>query len=110
MSNCDLARIGFGQSIAGSGIQLACATASAINGGYYNTPKLVKRIYANDGYTAFSASGEVKNRTIEEKASSVLAKMLEGVVTQGSGKKAYIEGYRIGGKTGVLYHWMCSNL
>lgn len=99
--NCDLARIGFGQTIAVSGIQLACATASAINGGYYYTPKLVKRIYANDGYTAFSASGEVKNRTIEEKASSVLAKMLEGVVTQGSGKKAYIEGYRIGGKTGT---------
>ena len=99
--NCDLARIGFGQTIAVSGIQLACATASAINGGYYYTPKLVKRIYANDGYTVFSASGEVKNRTIEEKASSVLAKMLEGVVTQGSGKKAYIEGYRIGGKTGT---------
>jgi stage V sporulation protein D (sporulation-specific penicillin-binding protein) len=99
--NCDLARIGFGQTIAVSGIQLACATASAINGGYYYTPKLVKRIYANDGYTAFSASGELKNRTIEEKASSVLAKMLEGVVTQGSGKKAYIEGYRIGGKTGT---------
>ncbi len=99
--NCDLARIGFGQTIAVSGIQLACATASAVNGGYYYTPKLVKRIYANDGYTAFSASTEVKNRTIGEQASSTLAKMLEGVVTQGSGKKAYIEGYQIGGKTGT---------
>ena len=41
---CDLARIGFGQTIAVSGIQLACAAASAVNGGYYYTPRLVKKI------------------------------------------------------------------
>lgn len=100
--DCDLARIGFGQTIAVSGIQLACATASAVNGGYYYTPHLVKRIYANDGYVAMEASNEVKNRTISEQASKILAGMLEGVVKDGSGKKAYIDGYRIGGKTGVF--------
>ena len=99
--DCDLARIGFGQTIAVSGIQLACATASAVNGGYYYTPHLVKRIYANDGYGAMEASNEVKNRTISEQASKILAGMLEGVVKDGSGKKAYIDGYRIGGKTGT---------
>lgn len=99
--DCDLARIGFGQTIAVSGIQLACATASAVNGGYYYTPHLVKRIYANDGYVAMEASNEVKNRTISEQASKILAGMLEGVVKDGSGKKAYIDGYRIGGKTGT---------
>lgn len=99
---CDLARIGFGQTIAVSGIQLACATAAAVNGGYYYTPHLVKRIYANDGYVLQETENVVKNRTVSEQTSSMLAEMLEGVVRDGSGKKAYIEGYRIGGKTGVF--------
>ena len=98
---CDLARIGFGQTVAVSGIQLACATASAVNGGYYYTPRLVKKIYADDGYVLKEEKPTLKNRTISEEASKILAQMLEGVVTQGSGKKAYIEGYRIAGKTGT---------
>jgi stage V sporulation protein D (sporulation-specific penicillin-binding protein) len=98
---CDLARIGFGQTIAVSGIQLACATASAINGGYYYTPRLVKKIYADDGYVLKEETPILKNRTISEKASKTLVQMLEGVVRDGSGKKAYIEGYHIGGKTGT---------
>ena len=99
--NCDLARIGFGQTIAVSGIQLACATASAVNGGYYYTPRLVKRIYADDGYVLQENKPTLKNRTISEGASKTLAGMLEGVVTNGSGKKAYIEGARVAGKTGT---------
>ena len=99
--NCDLARIGFGQTVAVSGIQLACATASAINGGYYYTPHLLKKIYADDGYVLQETKKELKNRTISEEASKTLATMLEGVVRDGSGKKAYIEGYRIAGKTGT---------
>ncbi len=99
---CDLARIGFGQTVAVSGIQLACATASAINGGYYYTPHLVKRIYAEDGYELSKTETKLQNRTVSEKTSKVLANMLEGVITQGSGKKAGVEGYKIGGKTGVF--------
>ena len=98
---CDLARIGFGQTIAVSGLQLACATASAVNGGYYYTPRLVRRIYADDGYVLQENKAELQRRTISGKASSILAEMLEGVVKEGSGKKAYIDGYRIGGKTGT---------
>ena len=98
--NCDLARIGFGQTVAVSGIQLACATASAINGGYYYEPHLVKRIYADDGYVLKEVKPELKNRTVSEKTSKTLAQMLEGVVRDGSGKKAYIDGYHIAGKTG----------
>ena len=99
---CDLARIGFGQTIAVSGIQLACATASAVNGGYYYEPRLVRKIYADDGYVVQKTEKTLKNRTISEKASSLMSQMLEGVVRDGSGKKAYIEGYRVGGKTGVF--------
>ncbi len=99
--NCDLARIGFGQTVAVSGIQLACATASAINGGYYYTPHLVKRIYAEDGYVLKEVDKQLQARTVSEQASKTLALMLEGVVKEGSGKKAYIDGYRIAGKTGT---------
>jgi len=98
---CDLARIGFGQTIAVSGIQLACAVASAVNGGYYYTPRLVKKIYADDGYVLKENQPVLKNRTISEEASKILVKMLEGVVKDGSGKKTYLEGYGVGGKTGV---------
>ena len=98
---CDLARIGFGQTIAVSGLQLACATASAVNGGNYYTPKLVKRIYSDDGYVLQENAPTLRNRTISEQASKDLALMLEGVVRDGSGKKAYIDGYRIAGKTGT---------
>ncbi len=100
--NCDLARIGFGQTIAVSALQLACATASAVNGGYYYSPRLVRKIYADDGYVYEEKKSARLGRTISEEASKILAKMLEGVVREGSGKKAYIEGYQVGGKTGVF--------
>ena len=99
--NCDLARIGFGQTVAVSGIQLACAVASAVNGGYYYTPRLLKRIYADDGYELKKTESVLQSRTVSEKTSRVLAEMLEGVVRDGGGKKAYVEGYRIAGKTGT---------
>ena len=99
--NCDLARIGFGQTVAVSGIQLACAAASSVNGGYYYEPRLVKEIYANDGYVLQSNTPKLKSRTVSEETSRLLAGMLEGVVEKGSGKKTFIEGYRVGGKTGT---------
>lgn len=99
--NCDLARIGFGQTVAVSGIQLACAVGSAVNGGYYYTPRLLKRIYAGDGYELKKAESVLQSRTVSEKTSKVLAEMLEGVVRDGGGKKAYVEGYKIAGKTGT---------
>lgn len=99
--NCDLARIGFGQTVAVSGIQLACAVASCVNGGYYYEPRLVKEIYASDGYVLQKNAPKLKNRTVSENTSRLLAGMLEGVVEKGSGKKTYIEGYRVGGKTGT---------
>lgn len=98
---CDLARIGFGQTVAVTGLQLACATAAAVNGGVYYTPRMVKRIYTEDGFTVKEFSPEVKRRVISEEASKIVAGMLEGVVSSGSGKKASVEGVRVGGKTGT---------
>lgn len=99
--DCDLARIGFGQTIAVTGMQLACAVAAAVNGGNYYVPHFLKSIVSADGKTVSDYSPVLKNKVISEKASSLLAEMLEGVVTEGSGKKAFIDGYRVGGKTGT---------
>ena len=98
--NCDLARIGFGQTVAVTGLQLACAVAAAVNGGNYYVPHLVKAITSPEGGTE-KIMPVLKTKVIGERASQMLAEMLEGVVTEGSGKKAYIEGYRVGGKTGT---------
>ena len=99
--DCDLARIGFGQTVAVTGLQLACAAAAAVNGGNYFTPHLLKSIVSSDGSTVEEYQPVLKQRVISEKASRMLAEMLEGVVSDGSGKKAYIEGYKVGGKTGT---------
>lgn len=99
--DCDLARIGFGQTIAVTGLQLACAIAAAVNGGKYYTPHFLESVISGNGKVISEHKPVIKNQAISEKASSMLAEMLEGVVTEGSGKKAYIEGYRVGGKTGT---------
>lgn len=97
----DLARIGFGQTVAVTGLQLACAVAAAVNGGNYYTPHLINSIVSSDGKTVAKQQPVLKNKTISEEASATLAEMLEGVVSEGSGRKAYIEGFRVGGKTGT---------
>lgn len=99
--DCDLARIGFGQTIAVSGLQLACAAAAAVNGGNYYVPHLLKSIVSADGRTVEEYTPVLKQKAISAEASRQLAAMLEGVVSEGSGKKAYIEGYKVGGKTGT---------
>ena len=98
--DCDLARIGFGQTVAVTGLQLACAVAASVNGGNYYSPRLLKSIILSDNKKVINEP-VLKFKPISEQASSILANMLEGVVTEGSGKKAFIEGYRVGGKTGT---------
>ena len=97
----DFARIGFGQTIAVTALQLACASAAAVNGGYYYAPRLVDAIVTEDGAVLEQTKPALIGRTVSEEASSLLSSMLEGVVREGSGKKAYIEGYRVAGKTGT---------
>lgn len=101
VQNMDLARISFGQAIAVTGLQLACATASAINGGNYYAPRLVSKIYANDNLVMENVQPKLKNKVISQRASNILNQMLEKVVSEGSGKQAYIPGYRVAGKTGT---------
>lgn len=100
-TNGDVARISFGQSIAVTPLQLACATAAAINGGIYYEPYFVSEIYDERGMIAEKIEPKAKNRVISEEASRIIRGYLEGVVKDGGGKRAYIEGYRVGGKTGT---------
>jgi len=96
----DLARIGFGQTIAVTPLQLASAVCAAIGGGVYHKPYLVEKIYS-DSSTVVRYYPTETVRVISESASKTIASYLEGVVRDGSGKQAYIEGARVGGKTGT---------
>ena len=101
LRDCDFARIGFGQTIAVTPLQLACASAAAVNGGNYYAPRLVKEISDASGAVVERTSPVLLSQPVSEEASRMLTAMLEGVVRDGSGKKAFIEGYRVAGKTGT---------
>ncbi len=97
----DLARIGFGQSVAVTPIQLVMACNAAINGGKLMKPRLVSEIRSADGTVLQRFNPTVVATPIKHETSETLRGLLENVVAEGGGKNAYIEGYRIGGKTGT---------
>ncbi len=102
VTNGDLARIGFGQTIAVTPLQLCMATAAAVNGGLLMQPYLVKEISdPTTGKVVKRFSPTVVNRAISEETSKQIAAMLRRVVDEGGGKNAKIEGYQVGGKTGT---------
>lgn len=101
VKNVDLARIGFGQAVAVTPLQLASAVASCINGGYLYRPYVVEEILSQEGELAYRGGAYVKNTTISASTSEKLKDILYGVVDEGSGKNAAVEGYKIGGKTGT---------
>lgn len=100
VKNVDLARIGFGQAVAVTPLQLAAGVCEVVNGGYKVTPHFAESIYDNYGNVIYNFS-EVKERVLSEETSSQMRTLLENVVSKGSGKKAAVAGYRIGGKTGT---------
>ncbi len=102
VTNGDLARIGFGQTIAVTALQLSMATAAAVNGGYLMQPYLVKEISdPTTGNVVKRFGPTVVNRTVSEDTSRQIAAMLKRVVDEGGGKNAKIDGYQVGGKTGT---------
>ena len=101
VTDSNLARIGFGQSIAVTPLQLANAVCSVINGGTRNTPSLVSHFEDENGNVAISYDGEQGTQILSENTSALMREMLESVVEEGSGSNAKIEGYSVGGKTGT---------
>ena len=96
-----LARIGFGQSIAVTPLQLATAVCAVVNGGNLMQPYVLDRIVANDGTVILQNEPTVVRRVISEETSALVRQIAESVVSDGSGRNAAIPGYRIGGKTGT---------
>lgn len=99
--NSDLARIAFGQSIAVTPLQLISSFSAVVNGGFLYQPMLVKGIQDSDGNYIEEYAPTVISQPISAEASALMRDILESVVTLGSGKNAYIPGYRVGGKTGT---------
>lgn len=97
----DIARIGFGQAIAVTPIQLVTAVSSCINGGYLYRPYILDSFKAQDGTVGYRNNSLVVNKTISANTSATLKEYLYGVVDDGGGKNAKVEGYKIGGKTGT---------
>lgn len=100
VKSVDLARIGFGQAIAVTPVQMLVGVCEAVNGGKKVSPHFVEKIAYDDGKTLYEFSSPDK-RIIGERTSAEMRTLLENVVKEGSGKKASVSGYRIGGKTGT---------
>lgn len=101
VKNVDLARIGFGQSVAVTPIQMITAACAVVNGGRLMKPYLVEVIEDSDGNVLKQTSPKVVSTPISAETSATMRKLLYGVVENGGGKNAKVNGYAIGGKTGT---------
>ena len=102
-NNLENATTSFGQGISVTQIQMARAFSSVINGGILYKPKITKSILMpNTNEVIYEIPTIIENdNIIDKKTSELMRYALESVVAKGSGRKAYMEGYRVGGKTGT---------
>ena len=97
----DLAVSSFGQRFQISPIQMITAYAAIANGGNLMKPTIIKQISDSEGNIIKKFEPQVVRKVISEETSTTLRGILEGVVAEGTGKNAYVSGYRIAGKTGT---------
>ena len=95
----ELATMTFGQSFQITPIQMLTTVSSLINGGRRVTPHFGMAVLDRDGTQIREFSYKEKKGVVSEETSATMRTLLESVVAEGGGKKAYLEGYRIGGKT-----------
>ena len=95
----ELATISFGQSFQITPIQLATTVSALVNGGRRVTPHFGMEVLSAEGKKVKTFRYNAKKHIVSEKTSQTMRELLESVVAEGSGKNAYVEGYRIGGKT-----------
>ena len=100
MTGVDLAVASFGQRVEVTPLQMIAAFASVINGGNLVQPYVVQSISTKDGTVVHNTEPQVVRQVISQQTSQTAAKILETVVSDGTGGNAYVAGYRIGGKTG----------
>lgn len=98
----ELATTAFGQGVSVTPIQQVAAVSAAVNGGILYTPYIAKKwIDPKTGKVISQKTPTAKRRVISEETSKKVRYALESVVAQGTGKGAFVEGYRVGGKTGT---------
>ena len=97
----DLATMAYGHGIAVTPIQLATAVSAIGNGGVMMKPHLVKELVDSDGKTVRTFEPEEVRQIISKQTSDEVCDIMEYVVSEGGAEKAYVEGYRVGGKTGT---------
>ncbi|MEE1305890.1 MAG: penicillin-binding transpeptidase domain-containing protein [Agathobacter sp.] len=99
MGQVELATVAFGQSFQITPIQLITTVSSLINGGYRVTPHLADKVINSSGKVCKTFEHPMEQQVCQKKTSETLRFLLEKVVSEGGGSKAYIEGFEIGGKT-----------
>lgn len=115
VGNVELATTAFGQGVSVTPIQQVNAVSSAVNGGYLYKPYIVKSIQESNTNSIIKENKKTLIRkTVSKKTSSIMRRALEYVVAKGGGKSAFIEGYRVGGKTGTAQkvengHYLVNN-
>ncbi|MBN1624104.1 MAG: PASTA domain-containing protein [Clostridia bacterium] len=97
----DMAVASFGQRFTITPLQLVSAYNALANGGYLMKPYLVKEIIDDEGNIIERFEPEVVRQVISEETSDLIREVLEGVVSEGTGKNAFVPGYRVAGKTGT---------
>ena len=100
-SNVDLAVYSFGQNFSLTPLQMVTAVSAVANGGTLLEPHIVKEVLNADGTVAESHQRTEVRQVISAETSELMKDMLESVVKVGTGKNAYIAGYRVAGKTGT---------
>lgn len=101
LSTINLATNSFGQSYNVTMIQMIAGYCSLINGGKYYQPHMVCKIEDSNGNTVQNIEPTLVRETVSEETSATIRQYLQGVVVNGSGKNAKVDGYSMGGKTGT---------
>ena len=101
VGSVELATSAFGQGPSVTPLQQVMAVSAVVNGGYLYQPYIVKSISDNTNTVYKEYSSTFRRKVISSETSAIMRVALESVVAKGGGKSAYIEGYRIGGKTGT---------
>ena len=101
VKDVDLARIGFGQSVAVTPIQMITAACAVVNGGRLMKPYLVEAILDENGRELEVTSPTVVSNPISADTSETMRRLLGSVVSDGGGKNAQVDGWSVGGKTGT---------
>ncbi|MEG6521881.1 stage V sporulation protein D [Desulfotomaculum sp. 1211_IL3151] len=100
-TNLNIATMSIGQSIAVTPIQLITAISAVANGGILMKPQLVERIEDQKGKVIKNIGPQEVHQVISQETANVTSQLLENVVMKGSGKNAFVDGYRAAGKTGT---------